>query len=81
MQLTDGIHVAGGPAFALDYDSYIAEAKEMFVKLYPDEEFLPRAPEPEEIVMEGYEDVQEEKEDSGDQPTTTEEEKVEEKDV
>lgn len=53
----------------------------MFLKLYPDEEFLPRAPEPEEIVMEGYEDVQEEKEDSGDQPTTTEEEKVEEKDV
>lgn len=55
-QVSDGIHLAGGPAFALDYDSSIAEAKEMFQKLYPEEEFLPRAPEPEEIIMEGYDD-------------------------
>lgn len=27
----------------------------MFHKLYPGEEFLPRAPEPEEIIMDGYE--------------------------
>lgn len=55
-QVSSGIHSVGGPAFALDYDLYIEEAKEMFLKLYPEEEFLPRAPEPEEIIMDGYED-------------------------
>lgn len=65
-KITPNIHSVGGPAYALDYDMYIEEAKEMFSKLYPDEEFLPRAPEPDEIVMEGYEDTDhgEEKEDN-----------------
>jgi hypothetical protein len=29
------------------------QAKEIFSKMYPDSEFLPRAPDPEEIVLEG----------------------------
>lgn len=53
-QITEGIHMAGGPTFALDYDNSIEEARKMFQQLYPDGEFLPRAPEPEEIIMDGY---------------------------
>ena len=35
--------------------SYFFQAKEIFNKMYPDSEFLPRAPDPEEIVLEGDE--------------------------
>lgn len=31
------------------------QAKEIFSKMYPDSEFLPRAPDPEEIILEGEE--------------------------
>lgn len=59
LQVSDNIHVAGGPGFHLDYEKQIEEAQEIFLKLYPDEEFLPRAPEPEEIIMDGYDDKDE----------------------
>jgi len=35
--------------------SYFFQAKEIFNKMYPDSEFLPRAPDPEEIMLEGDE--------------------------
>lgn len=31
------------------------QAKEIFKAMYPDEDFLPRAPDPEEIILEGDE--------------------------
>lgn len=33
----------------------VMQAKEIFKGMYPDEDFLPRAPDPEEIVLEGDE--------------------------
>jgi Rab proteins geranylgeranyltransferase component A len=48
--LKSGVHICCGPHFDLDYDRSIAEAKAMFNELYPNEEFLPRAPDPEEII-------------------------------
>lgn len=41
------------PAYELDYDAAIANAREIFGKLYEEAEFLPRAPDPEEIVVDG----------------------------
>lgn len=43
------------PFFELDFDESIQQAKNIFKNIYPEEEFLPRAPDPEEIVIEGYE--------------------------
>ncbi|XP_055906238.1 rab proteins geranylgeranyltransferase component A [Eupeodes corollae] len=40
-----------GPFFEIDYDSSIQNAKNMFEKIYPNESFLPRAPDPEEIII------------------------------
>lgn len=46
--------VACGPYFELDYDESIRMAKKLFTQIYgADEEFLPRAPDPEEIIIEG----------------------------
>lgn len=47
------VHIACGPIFELDYDETIRRAKKMFHEIYRDEEFLPRAPDPEEIIIEG----------------------------
>lgn len=41
-----------GCFFELDYDKSIENAEAVFKKLYPDEEFLPRAPDPDEIIIE-----------------------------
>ena len=41
--------------FAISLLSYFFQAKEIFSKMYPDSEFLPRAPDPEEILLEGDE--------------------------
>jgi len=43
--LTSGAH------FELDYDITIASAKDLYAKMYPGEPFLPRAPDPEEIIL------------------------------
>lgn len=47
------ILVTDPPFYELDYDLSIENAYEIFKKLYNDAEFLPRAPDPEEIVIEG----------------------------
>lgn len=47
------VHIACGPFFELDYDESIRQAKLMFNEIYPNDEFLPRAPDPEEIIIEG----------------------------
>ncbi|XP_055855161.1 rab proteins geranylgeranyltransferase component A [Episyrphus balteatus] len=40
-----------GPFFEIDYDSSIQNAKDVFDRIYPNESFLPRAPDPEEIII------------------------------
>lgn len=47
------LYVTSPPVNELDYDSVIEEAKSIFDTLLPDEEFLPRAPDHDEIVIEG----------------------------
>ena len=42
---------AAGPQHELDFDAAIISAKTIFHGMFPDEEFLPRAPDPEEIVF------------------------------
>ncbi|KAH8270858.1 hypothetical protein KR018_007627 [Drosophila ironensis] len=52
---TDDEHIlyTDVPNFQLDYSAQITNARQIFEKLYGDEEFLPRAPDAEEIVVEG----------------------------
>lgn len=45
-----------GPFVELDYEETITQSKLLYSKMYPDEEFLPKAPEPEEILT-GDEDA------------------------
>lgn len=47
------VFLCSGPDLDLDFEHAVAEAKSIFMKMYPDCEFLPRAPDPEEIVLEG----------------------------
>ncbi|XP_058789210.1 rab proteins geranylgeranyltransferase component A 1 [Phymastichus coffea] len=49
------IHLCSGPDLDLDFDFAVNQAKEIFKAMYPSEDFLPRAPDPEEIVLEGEE--------------------------
>ncbi|XP_034936778.1 rab proteins geranylgeranyltransferase component A 1 [Chelonus insularis] len=49
------IHLCSGPDLELDFDFAVNQAKEIFKTMYPDDDFLPRAPDPEEIVLEGDE--------------------------
>ncbi|XP_023225282.1 rab proteins geranylgeranyltransferase component A-like [Centruroides sculpturatus] len=47
-----GLLLTSTPGSHLDYEYAVKEAKEIFQKMFPDEEFLPRAPDPEEILLE-----------------------------
>ncbi|KAL1505396.1 hypothetical protein ABEB36_004970 [Hypothenemus hampei] len=49
--LPENLFLCSGPDLDLDYDASIKKAKEIFIKMYPDLEFLPRAPDPEEIII------------------------------
>lgn len=51
--LSSVIYNTAPPYYELDYDSSIKNARTIFSKLYEDADFLPRAPDPEEIVIEG----------------------------
>ncbi|KAL7289860.1 hypothetical protein TKK_0016258 [Trichogramma kaykai] len=51
----NNIHLCSGPDLNLDFDFAVNQAKEIFKSMYPDEDFLPRAPDPEEIILEGEE--------------------------
>lgn len=53
MQMPSNCYTACGPYFELDFDESIRQAKKLFTQIYENEEFLPRAPDPEEIVIEG----------------------------
>lgn len=47
-----GLILVSSPGPYLDYEHPVNEAKEVFHRMYPNEEFLPRAPDPEEILLE-----------------------------
>jgi len=47
-----GVSVVFNPLHEQDYESCIFEGKEIFHKYFPSEEFLPRAPDAEDIIME-----------------------------
>lgn len=51
--LSSLIYNTAPPYYELDYDQSIDNARSIFSKLYENTEFLPRAPDPEEIVIEG----------------------------
>ncbi|XP_012273654.1 rab proteins geranylgeranyltransferase component A 1 [Orussus abietinus] len=51
----NNIHLCSGPDLDLDFDFAVNQAKSIFKAMYPEEDFLPRAPDPEEIVLEGDE--------------------------
>ena len=45
--------VVDGPLLEMDYGKCINEARSVFEKMFPGEEFLPKAPDAEDIVIEG----------------------------
>ncbi|PSN42493.1 hypothetical protein C0J52_09794 [Blattella germanica] len=47
------VFLCSGPDLDLDFEYAVKQAKEIFNRMYPDNEFLPRAPDPEEIVLDG----------------------------
>lgn len=47
------IYYTDPPTYELDYDAAIANARHIFGQLFADADFLPRAPDPEEIVVDG----------------------------
>ncbi|XP_045763212.1 rab proteins geranylgeranyltransferase component A 1 isoform X2 [Maniola jurtina] len=48
----DNVHVCAGPDAGLDFDRAVHQAEQIFKQICPGQEFLPRAPDPEEIVFE-----------------------------
>jgi hypothetical protein len=55
---TGPIYSCCGPFIELDYDESIRQSRLLYEKIYPGDEFLPKAPEPEEIII-GDEDATE----------------------
>lgn len=47
------LFLTSGPVFELDFESTIERARALFRRIFNDEEFLPRAPDPEEIIIGG----------------------------
>ncbi|KAK4293747.1 hypothetical protein Pmani_033582 [Petrolisthes manimaculis] len=45
------LYLCPGPDSSLDYDAAITQARTIFFSMFPDETFLPRAPDPDEIVF------------------------------
>ena len=54
-----GLWQAPGPGPELDFDLAIQQARNIYSGMFPDDEFLPRAPDPEEIIFGDEEQSQE----------------------
>ena len=54
-----GLWQAPGPGPQLDFDLAIEQARHIYSGMFPDDEFLPRAPDPEEIIFGDEEQSQE----------------------
>ena len=59
-----GLWQAPGPGPELDFDLAIEQARQIYSGMFPEDEFLPRAPDPEEIIFGDEEQIQENNEDS-----------------
>eukprot|EP01127_Copromyxa_protea_P005515 TRINITY_DN1543_c0_g1_i1.p1 TRINITY_DN1543_c0_g1~~TRINITY_DN1543_c0_g1_i1.p1 ORF type:complete len:405 (+),score=132.44 TRINITY_DN1543_c0_g1_i1:577-1791(+) len=55
------VHVVSRPFFSLTYDQAMKKAEEIFHKLCPEEEFIPKVPNPEDIIFEVGPEKEEEK--------------------
>ncbi|XP_059488326.1 rab proteins geranylgeranyltransferase component A 1 [Neocloeon triangulifer] len=62
------LFLTSGPDLDLDFDFAIKQAKEIFCKMYPEDEFLPRAPDPEEIILDDDEEPKKEEKAVEEQP-------------
>lgn len=51
------VHLCSGPDLDLDFDFAVNQAKEIFTKMYPEQEFLPRAPDADEIITDDNAEV------------------------
>lgn len=49
----DCLHITSPPCNDIDYSNSIREAEQIFNKMCPEQDFLPRAPDPDEIISEG----------------------------
>jgi hypothetical protein len=49
-EIPKNIHVCSDVTSDIDAALHVAEAKAIFAKICPNEEFLPKAPEPDEII-------------------------------
>ena len=70
----NSLYLTSGPHFELDYDRTIASARQLYFDMYPEEPFLPRAPDPEEIIL-GETEAEEENPTEEEEKHTKEEEK------
>ena len=81
------IHFCNGPYYELDYDLTIDHAKMICKQIYPDDEFLPRAPDPDEIIIGGdnsenkNNETQEEQDGIGDSSKDNGQDKIEKETV
>ncbi|CAG0882808.1 unnamed protein product [Darwinula stevensoni] len=50
-ELPQGLFFVPGQSWELDFDSHVQQARTVFERMYPGEDFLPRAPDPEDIVV------------------------------
>ncbi|XP_046453961.1 rab proteins geranylgeranyltransferase component A 2-like [Daphnia pulex] len=42
-----------GPNSSMDFDNHVIQARNIFKSMFPDEDFLPRVPDPEDVILEG----------------------------
>jgi len=52
----ENVYRAGGPQPELDFDTAVQQGLEIYTAMFPDQPFLPRAPDPEEIIIGEEED-------------------------
>lgn len=52
------LHLVSGAKVCLDFDHHVKEAKRIFKEICPDQEFMPRPPDPEDIIIDDNEETQ-----------------------
>lgn len=50
--LPPNVFSSPGPNASMDFDEYVIEAKRIFTAIFPNEEFLPKVPDPDDLVLE-----------------------------
>ena len=73
------LFLTSGPHFELDYDITIENARNLYANMFPEEPFLPRAPDPEEIILGGDPAGGEEEEDENPEKNSSNHDEEQEK--